>query len=230
MTRLYLSEVFTSIQGEGTLAGTPSFFVRTSGCNLRCTWCDTPYTSWSATGRQQPLADVLSELARWPAVRHVVLTGGEPVLAKGAATLVGALKTRGYHVTVETAGTVWRDLPVDLWSISPKLSSSTPGPDAGLWQARHEQTRWKPDVVRRMMKSAAYQLKWVAGHPDDLDEIAQMAAELDGDPAAMLVMPEGTTVARLDEVLKWLGPACIARGWRVADRLHVRMYGNTPGT
>ena len=75
-----ISEIFYSLQGEGRLIGLPSVFIRTSGCNLRCVWCDTPYTSWQPEGRSYPIEKIIREVEKYPA-RHVVITGGEPLLA-----------------------------------------------------------------------------------------------------------------------------------------------------
>src|SRR5580658_1180766 len=77
--RVKISEIFYSIQGEGMLAGVPSVFLRTSGCNLRCTWCDTPYTSWKPEGDDQPLDVILADVRQHSAT-HVVVTGGEPMI------------------------------------------------------------------------------------------------------------------------------------------------------
>src|ERR1700738_205435 len=95
MTRLRMkmriAEIFYSIQGEGILAGVPSVFVRTSGCNLRCTWCDTPYTSWRPEGRDMPLDAILAEV-RGHAATHVVVTGGEPMIVDDVVPLTQAMK------------------------------------------------------------------------------------------------------------------------------------------
>src|SRR3954468_14954811 len=124
-----IAEIFYSIQGEGKLTGVPSVFVRVSGCNLPCTWCDTPYASWHPEGPEMTTDPLLAEIARHPAT-HVVLTGGEPMMFKELVPLITALKSQGKHITVETAGTLWlEELPqgaIDLASISPKLSNSTP--------------------------------------------------------------------------------------------------------
>jgi 7-carboxy-7-deazaguanine synthase len=229
MTSLWIAETFLSVQGEGLLAGVPSLFIRTSGCNLRCHFCDTPYTSWHATGDSRPLSSILAWVDAHPHVRHVVVTGGEPVLAVGIEALIDGLRARQRHITVETAGTVWKPLSVDLWSISPKLASSAPRDDADGWRARHEATRHAPEVLAQML-AAPHQLKFVAGHPGDLDEIARLVGHLGASPERVLVMPEGTSIAALDEVARWLVPAVIARGWRYCDRLHIRLFGHTPGT
>ena len=229
--RLYLSEIFCSIQGEGSLTGVPSVFVRTSGCNLRCWFCDTPETSWDATGEQVALDDVLAQVDAHAPVRHVVITGGEPMIARHVDALAHALAVRGHHITVETAGTAFRAFPVDLFSISPKLSTSTPLVNAGGWRERHEETRHRPDVVAQMMAAGRdYQLKFVVTRPEDLDEIDAFVAEVAADPRKVLLMPEGTTVEQLDACARWLVPLAIARGYRFADRLHVRLFGHTRGT
>src|SRR5438045_4179295 len=100
-----VAEIFYSIQGEGILTGVPSAFVRTTGCNLRCTWCDSPYTSWRPEGDHLTTDAILSRLAAFP-TRHVVVTGGEPLLAAGIEELCAALHEQRYHVTVETAATL----------------------------------------------------------------------------------------------------------------------------
>jgi 7-carboxy-7-deazaguanine synthase len=113
------------VQGEGLLAGTPASFVRVSGCNLRCVWCDSPETSWSPSKSSVPVEDLLGFCAAGP--HHVVVTGGEPTLFAEVAELCQRLRAAGHHVTVETAGTRWLDgLECDLLSISPKLAHSTP--------------------------------------------------------------------------------------------------------
>jgi len=227
-TTLWIAETFVSVQGEGKLAGVPSLFVRTSGCNLRCHFCDTPYSSWDASGEHRAIEAILAPLDAHPAVKHAVVTGGEPMIAKGVEALVAALKARGLHVTVETAGTHFLPLPVDLWSVSPKLASSAPDAASG-WRERHEATRVRDDVVRAMMQGE-HQLKFVAGRPADLEEIAAWVARLGASPEHVLVMPEGISNAMLDAVARWLVPAVIARGWRYCDRLHIRLFGHTAGT
>src|SRR5260370_14780374 len=100
-----ISEIFYSVQGEGGLVGVPSIFVRTTGCNLRCSWCDTPYTSWHPVGDDLSIDEILGEAVRYPAARHVVLTGGEPMIAPGIVELSNRFRELGMHTTVKTAGT-----------------------------------------------------------------------------------------------------------------------------
>lgn len=233
---IWLSETFVSVQGEGILSGVPSVFIRTSGCNLRCRWCDTPFTSWAAEGEHRVIDDVVAWATRDPAVRHAVVTGGEPLIAKGIEALVAGLARGGLHVTIETAATVFLPLAgVGLWSMSPKLAGSTPGPDAGAWRERHEATRWRPEVVKATIESAAlsgadYQLKFVVGSEPELEEIESLVRLVGARPDRVLLMPEGTTVEALDRGASWLVPAAIGRGWRFADRLHIRLFGHQRGT
>lgn len=137
---MLISEIFYSLQGEGVLTGVPSVFVRASGCNLRCNWCDTPYASWEPEGQQRTVAQIVTEVRNHSAARHVVLTGGEPMIAKDIRILADELKKHGYHITIETAATVAPGgIACDLASLSPKLLNSAP--DARLstaWRKKHE--------------------------------------------------------------------------------------------
>src|SRR3954463_16598960 len=112
-----IAEIYPSLQGEGLLTGTSSVFVRASGCNLRCTFCDTPYTSWQPEGEDVPVDRIVEQVVGYPG-RHVVLTGGEPMIMPDIAPLCAALKDRGYHITIETAATVYNGVAVDLASLS----------------------------------------------------------------------------------------------------------------
>src|SRR5215210_855511 len=100
-----LAELFYSIQGEGKLAGVPSAFVRASGCNLRCTWCDTPYASWDPEGDDSSIEQILQRV-RELGGKHTVITGGEPMIMPAVVELCAALREAGQHVTMETAATV----------------------------------------------------------------------------------------------------------------------------
>jgi 7-carboxy-7-deazaguanine synthase len=219
---VYVSEVFFTVQGEGILTGVPSVFVRLSGCNLRCTWCDTPYTSWNATGQTLAI-DALVDQVRGFGAQHVVLTGGEPMLQERAGELLARLD--GLHRTVETAGTVFRDWPIELLSLSPKLSGSTP---SGTWAARHDARRLPRDVLERLLvRYPDHQVKWVVQTDAELAEID--ALELDVRPDRMLLMPEGRTAEQLNARMPWVVDACKQRGWRVCDRMHVRVWGDRRG-
>ena len=222
---MFISEIFHSLQGEGSLIGVPSVFIRTSGCNLRCSWCDTPYTSWQPEGQQLSLDQVLEQVAGYPA-RHTVVTGGEPMIPPEIVPLTERLRARGLHVTIETAGTVFAPVACDLMSISPKLANSTP---TGDWAAQHERLRFQRDVLRRLIEAYDYQLKFVVAQPDDLDEIRRMLDQLPSDPAKVILMPEGTDPAVLRERGTWLAEIAKREGFRFSPRLHIQLWGNRRG-
>ncbi len=225
-----IAEIFYSIQGEGMLAGVPSVFVRVSGCNLRCTWCDTPYTSWAPEGAFFDVTGIVEEVRQYRAARHVVLTGGEPMIFDPVIPLSARLRELGYHITIETAGTVYLPVVCDLMSISPKLSNSTPWDrEGGRFAERHEEARYRPEVLRRLMAEYPYQLKFVVAQPGDADEIRRMVAELDAAPEQTLLMPEGRDAATIAARGRWIAELCMQEGWRYTPRLHVDLWGDQRG-
>ncbi len=230
---MFISEIFHSIQGEGVLTGVPSVFVRASGCNLRCNWCDTAYASWNPEGKEMSVAEILAEVERYPA-RHIVLTGGEPMVAKDMPALAVALRERGKHITIETAATVLPEgIACDLASLSPKLKNSAP--DAGLFpaeRARHEKLRWRPEVVRAWVENYNFQLKFVVAGEGDIAEIQLLLRELGGKipPEKVLLMPEGITIEALRAREPMLVAMCKRHGYRYCHRLHIELFGHTRGT
>ena len=220
-----IAELFYSLQGEGALVGVPSVFIRTSGCNLRCAWCDTPYTSWNPEGADLSLDQILDEVKAHPA-RHVVVTGGEPMISPEIIPLTERLRRLGLHITVETAGTVFQPVACDLMSISPKLSNSTP---RGNFAPQHERLRIQREVLLSLMARYAYQLKFVIEKPDDLEEVRALAASLSADPQRVILMPEGTDRDLLRERGAWLAEIAKAEGFRFTPRLHVELWGNRRG-
>jgi 7-carboxy-7-deazaguanine synthase len=220
-----IAEIFHSIQGEGSLLGVPSVFIRTSGCNLRCSWCDTPYTSWQPQGEERSLDQILEQVASFPA-RHAVVTGGEPMIAPEIVPLTGRLRARGLHITIETAGTVFAPVACDLMSISPKLANSTP---EGSWAAQHDRLRFQPDILGRLIGVCDYQLKFVVAKPGDLDEIRRIVDQLRADPAKVILMPEGIDASVLHERGAWLAEIAKSEGFRFSPRLHIELWGNRRG-
>ena len=224
-----ISEIFYSIQGEGMLTGVPSVFVRTSGCNLRCVWCDTPYTSWAPEGSDMTVEQILAAVQSHPA-GHAVVTGGEPMIAPGIVELTQGIRQLGLHVTVETAGTVFRPVACDLMSISPKLENSTPHErEGGKWAAQHERLRYQPEVLRQLMAEYEYQLKFVVASPDDIAEIARVLEDTHADRSRVVLMAEGTTSDAIRERASWLTEICKREGFRYSPRLHIDLWGNRRG-
>ncbi len=226
-----IAELYQSVQGEGLLTGTPSVFVRTSGCNLRCWFCDTPYTSWEPEGEERSVADVLAQTLGFDC-RHVVITGGEPMLFAELGPLCQALHDAGRHLTIETAGTLFLDLACDLMSISPKLANSTPSAArAPSWHARHERTRHAPNAIRQLIERYEYQFKFVIDRPEDCDEVARYLAEFPQiDRSRVLLMPQGADLETLGRTASWLAPYCTAHALRFCPRKHVEWFGFRRGT
>ncbi|MFC6905173.1 7-carboxy-7-deazaguanine synthase QueE [Halalkalicoccus tibetensis] len=235
---LPVNELFHSLQGEGKLSGVPSTFVRTSGCNLRCWFCDSYHTSWEPAGDWMGIEEVLGEVEGHGA-EHVVLTGGEPLLHDASEVLLERLAERGYHTTVETNGTIAPDAPVDLASVSPKLASSTPTPEKdpkgeGEWEERHEERRIDYEALATICERYDHQLKFVVTGREDMAEITDLLSRLhervevrDED---VLLMPEGATRERLDETRNRVAELAMEHGFRYTPRLHVDLWNDAPGT
>lgn len=228
---LRIAEIFTSIQGEGERLGVPSVFVRISGCNLRCRWCDTPYASWNPEGPVRPVSEILDEVAA-AGVRDVVVTGGEPMLFDAVEPLLYGLQVNGHYVTVETAGTVYRDVPIDLLSVSPKLANSTP--DDPDWRERHEATRSDLNPLRQLLAQYRHQIKFVVDPDGDLPtqdaEISRLLESVGASASRVMIMAEGTDSETLHRRGRALVEWCIERGFRLTPRFHVDLFGNTRGT
>lgn len=209
--------------------GTPSVFIRVSGCNLRCWWCDTPYSSWAAEGKDLALEEILARVARFRA-HYVVVTGGEPMIAPEIVSLSTALRQMGMHVTIETAGTVFAPVDCHLMSVSPKLSNSIPfEQEEGRWAEQHDRLRIRVDVLQRLLSTYEYQLKFVIREEGDVAEAKALVARLRANPQRVVLMPEGTDAETLRERAVWLVERCKQEGYRFTPRLHIELYGNRRG-
>jgi organic radical activating enzyme len=154
------------------------------------------------------LGEILSEV-RSRGSTHVVVTGGEPMIFDKVVDLTQGLKQLGLHITIETAGTVYKKVACDLMSISPKLANSTPHErDGGKWAAQHDRLRYQPKVLRKLMREYEYQLKFVVSAPGDIQEIETIVGETRADPAKVILMPEGTTAAAIRERSAWIVELC----------------------
>jgi len=235
-----IAEIFRSLQGEGRLTGVESVFVRTSGCNLRCRFCDTRYASWEPEGSYRSVEEVVAIVERTAterpaetALAHVVVTGGEPMLLPELIPLCAELRRRGMHVTIETAGTHYQKVRCDLMAVSPKLSNSTPHVDEATaeWIDRHEQRRTAPDILRRLHGEYDCQFKFVVDSLADCEEVvAYMADFPEIDRRRVLLMPMGTKPAELADKAGWLEPYCEERGLTFCPRRHIEWFGCHRGT
>ncbi len=222
-------EIYRSVQGEGTLMGVPTTFVRFFACNLRCAWCDTKY-SWSVreggwSDKLSPI-DVALEVERLGA-RHVVLTGGEPTLQHELSTLAQLLKAHDHHLTVETNATIFPAAVVpliDLWSLSPKLGS------AGEAYLRHA-------VIKRFLDTLRPdQQQWKFVVRDDIDEaglrdLLQRYPVFARRQLPIVLQPEGDVASEnYPAALERLTERVRAPFWddyyvRVLPQMHVIVWG-----
>jgi len=229
-----IREIFRSRQGEGRMTGVESVFVRASGCHLRCVYCDTAYAFAPEGSEDLTVPEVVERVVQLgggqpgespEALRHVVLTGGEPMLQAELVPLSEKLVELGFHVTVETAGTDFQPVACQLMSISPKLSNAF-GPRG----RRPSCAATDDEVLRRLIAQYDYQIKLVVDRPEDLDEVA---AFLDARPhldrRRVLLMPQGTTVEELSERAEWLEPYCRRQGLAFCPRKQIEWYGPRPG-
>lgn len=238
---LPINELFYSLQGEGKLAGVPTVFVRTSGCNLRCWFCDSYHTSWEPTHTWMDVDEIVAEVKEYDAADHVVLTGGEPMMHDESLELLDRLGEAGYHTTVETNGTIYRDAQIKFASISPKLANSTPTADRdpkgeGEWADQHEEQRIDLESIGKLTEEYECQLKFVVTGRNDLLEIEALIERIrdvtsstipDSD---VLLMPEGQTQEQLDQTREEVADLAIEYGYRYTPRLHVNLWNDAPGT
>ena len=224
---MFISEVYESFQGEGPFAETPSLFIRTSGCNLRCSFCDTPYTSWAPEGDQRTLEDLRS-VVETSAMPHVVLTGGEPMLAPQLAELSDICRVAGKTITIETAGTVDRSVECDLMAISPKMKNSVP--DDNVWSTRHEDTRHQPAVIKSLFERYECILKFVIDNDKDVLEVLQYLDEFPTvDAEKVWLMPQARTREQLIEKADVVQEAARKNNFHYSPRLHVEKFGDRRG-
>ena len=231
-------EIFASLQGEGPSMGVPVAFVRLSRCNLACTWCDTAY-SWRFEGDNRPHRDGIAfdrkanqvtlspqeTAARIAALgqKRLVITGGEPLLQAGAlAEMLAHLPD--IAVEIETNGTVAPparlDVRVDQYNVSPKLAHSGNPATQALLPERLDAWAAEPRAF----------LKFVIAAPEDVAEVLALQARYRFRPERVFLMAEGTDSASLRARQAWLSPLCLEYGFRMSDRMHIHLYGDTRGT
>lgn len=231
-------EIFASLQGEGPSAGKPCAFIRLSRCNLACVWCDTAYT-WHFEGDARPhrggvtyerkanqvalsALEAARTIDRLPP-RRIVVTGGEPLLQAAALAEFAALLPE-HAIEVETNGTVEPhprfDPYVEQYTVSPKLAHSGNAASLALLPERLAAWAAEPRAV----------FKFVIAAPADVTQVLALQAGFGIAPERIFLMPEGTDSATLRAREQWLAPLCIEHGFRLSDRLHIHLYGDTRGT
>ena len=178
------------------------------------------------------IEEILKRLTEWNC-HHVVLTGGEPMIAPDLPELASLLKKQNKHITIETAGTILPNgISCDLASISPKLSNSTPPPERDpAWAKKHEATRLQPEVISEWIRKYPFQLKFVLSTENDLAEIKNLLSHIPTVPSdRILLMPEGIDIKTLATRSPWLVEICKREGFRFCPRLQIELFGHTRGT
>jgi 7-carboxy-7-deazaguanine synthase len=223
-----VSEIFYSPQGEGTLVGIPSVFVRLAGCPLRCRWCDTKYTWDQTVGLDYSIEKIIETVQEW-SCEFAVITGGEPMISIGLPELVEKLKARKKHITIETAGIAFiPDMSCDLMSISPKLSNSTP--DEAKLAVIHENLRLDTAVLAELIDNYEYQLKFVVDSETDLQEIQQTIEEIGNvDLENVMLMPQARTREELLAKSPMVADMCKRSGFAFCQRLQILLWNNERG-
>ncbi|MGW8177378.1 MAG: 7-carboxy-7-deazaguanine synthase QueE [bacterium] len=226
--KLAVNEIYGPVhQGEGANLGMPVIFLRLSGCNQACVWCDTPYT-WDWTGKNgiaysrkaevhvMPLDTIYAKL-HTSGTRNLVVTGGEPMLQQEPLfELFHMLKENGWnHIEMETAGTIkpiyFND--IDLFTVSPKLAHSGNARSLSI----------NPDALREFTRTQSV-FKFVVQKIEDFDELDDLV--LDYDLSPVYVMAEGIDADGLQLTMQEIAEATLERGYYLSPRLQVMLHGN----
>ena len=222
-------EIFLSLQGEGAATGTPSVFLRLALCNLVCTWCDTKYTwDWRTYDYRTQVVELsldrVSETILKHDCRHLVITGGEPLMQqKSLVPLVRSLKERGFSFEVETNGTIAPERglveDVDQWNVSPKLQNS----------GNSARRREVPAAIESLRELPNAYFKMVVARPSDIQEVNALVHRYALRRDRVMLMPEGRTTETLEARTRWVTEACLREGFRFTPRLHILLWGDTRG-
>ncbi|WP_372364536.1 7-carboxy-7-deazaguanine synthase QueE [Candidatus Uabimicrobium sp. HlEnr_7] len=228
---MLISEIFYSLQGEGLYTGYPSVFIRTSGCNLRCSWCDTPYTSWYPEGKNKSMNEIMIETKAWERVSHYVITGGEPMVQSEMGLLITKLKERSHFITIETAGTVFSEsIKPDYFSISPKLKNSYPSKKDSKELKIHSKNNLYHALKDFIQCGTKYQFKFVVKNRKDTDEILELVNKYDIPRHTVFLMPEGRSVEELAAKSHVIAEICKEEQFNFCNRLQIYLWGDTKGT
>lgn len=217
-------EIFGSIQGEGLLMGVPTVFVRFSGCNLRCRWCDTSYAF--EKGKDMDVSAIFGSVLLTSNCKWICLTGGEPLLQdkRQLELLVQAFHGVGKKVTVETNGTIkppnFLLENIDLWSVSPKLSNS------GMKDKLNIEALQALAGVR----TKSVQFKFVIESLEDVNEAFQ-TMDANNIHGTVILQPQGfgDIMKTLRKIALYVRANYSHRDVRILPQLHVLMYAHKRG-
>lgn len=205
---MILNEIFYSIQGEGLNTGQPAIFVRFGNCNLKCTWCDTKYT-WHPDVQdnfEAPLEKVFSEIRKYPACKHLVITGGEPMLQQNVISAIRR-EFSDYYIEVETNGSIAPqpecEQTVDLFTVSYKTSNSGN----------------PPYELKTLGEKCVY--KFVICREGDFEEIEEVIKKYRLPADKIFLMPEGVTREEVLNKQQFVLKQCKKIGYRFSPRLQI---------
>lgn len=242
---LLVSEIFTTLQGEGPSAGQRALFIRLGGCNQHCKWCDTPYTwvfdkrhvdmhalSLAPFSPQEELTRmalvVLTERILSEDVELVVITGGEPMLQVDPLDLLISAVNESpakRRFEIETAGTIapgpLTDYENVAFNVSPKLAHS--GNELDL-------RRNIPVLIDLVSLNSTFKFVTDGVRSSDIIEIESLIAEAHIPSSRVWLMPLGTTADAIIDGMKALAPIAMERGWNVTSRQQILIWGDTRGT
>jgi len=237
-------EQFNTLQGEGKYLGVPSYFIRTTGCNLRCAWrnidgtitkCDTPYTSWSPDkGTNLNIEDTLKILSTLK-TNHVVITGGEPTLQQDLSRIVVALQNEGYYVTIETNGTIFiPSIKNCTISLSPKLQSSYFQEENSTEKNIHKKNNEAifnidSSFHKWLQSDNDIQIKFVVNTDDDLISIIQIQKYFSIHSSLIWLMPQGISTKQFIDKQQYLFKICVEQGYNYSPRMHIDIFDNKRG-
>lgn len=216
---MQVTEVFYSVQGEGRRMGIPTTFVRTTGCHLRCVWCDAAYAFYG--GQKRSLDDLVAEVQRQP-TKEVCFTGGEPLLQKDAWEFVERLLGLGYSVLIETSGNISfaraNQLPADQRErLCVSMDVKCPG--SGMAD--------KNDLGLLADLRAPDQLKFVLADKADFDFAVKVVREHGPFPCPVYFNPVGGIDPK--HVTEWVLAEKEPLPVHVGLQLHKLVWGDVPG-
>lgn len=233
MKNLLISEVFKSLQGEGTQQGRPVIFIRTFGCNMGCSFCDSRF-SWDNKESDKNKISMSSQevidaiLATKGNTKHWVITGGEPLLQQEAFLELIELFSNTYgflpEIDWETNGTITPIKRIDeitnIYAVSPKLSNALSGKKQETFNKRI-----KDEPIKFFNDSPKAFFKFVVGNEADLSEVNEIKDFFKIANNKIFLMPLGKTKMELTNRNVWLFNYCVNKHFNFSSRLQVELFG-----
>ncbi len=221
-----ISEIFYSIQGEGTNIGKPAIFIRLAGCHLRCVWCDSKFTWDMKSGEKMSTMEIIKKIKKLNC-RHLVITGGEPLIQQsGIKELLEKLNeisanstdSQQYYTEIETSGSLTPQINslIDQYNCSPKLSNS-----------KNRPINYQTSLPKFPQEKTYY--KFVIDKPNDLKELKHFMKKHKLSQNKIILMPQGITREEIAKKSQWLAKICKKENWRYSTRLHIELWGNKRG-